>query len=1079
MGKDKTAHIHLEQDNAVLRKRLNEIEELASIGYWEWDLLSQKITWSDQVYKIFGVSKKISEIKVGQFEKMIHPDDLYYFLSERTKALSGDSNVNIIYRVIRPDGEIGIVQEKASIIRNNGNPELILGTVQDITESEKVKNLLSESYLLNLQLFNSVDAGIVIIDPHTKIIEKVNNTATALIGAKENAIIGQKCNHFLCPANENNCPITDLDQKIDHYETLLMKSDGTSLSILKSVKKVYIGDQEKILETFIDNRKEIEAQELFKQSNQELLIAKERAEKNEQIYREQKEEIEFSNERLESLLRISQFSTNKIQELLDFALEEAIKLTNSKIGYIYFYNENTRQFTLNTWSKDVMKECQVANPQTVYDLDKTGIWGEAVRQRKPIVLNDFQSDNPLKKGVPEGHVKLLKFLTIPVIFDNEIVAVAGVANKTTDYNNSDIRQLTLLLDNVWKISERIRLIEELKKAKEKAEENELLLNLILEHSPVLFFIKDENIRSIRLSKNFEQLLGLPLEQMIGKSNNELFPTDFAKKMDADDRLILQANKTTEVEEKYNDKFYTSIKFPVQMEGKPRYLAGYSIDITDRKHAEQALKDSEERWKFALEGARDGLWDWNMETNEVYFSTQWKAMLGFAEEEISNNLEEWSKRLHPDDLQKCNADIQLHLEGKEPFYSNVHRVLCKDGTYKWILDRGKIVQYNEAGKPVRMIGTHTDLTDRVNMEEALKNSEARSKAILQSMPDMMIVHNVEGTILDVYLPVNSTEYNSPLIDIGQKLENILPKELLKQVIPLINKAISTNEMQFLEFSYSRPDGEYFYESRTISFGPDKILSIIRDITERHLAEQIIKQQNCELTNLNKDKDRFVSILAHDLKDPFTTILGFLELLTQNIHKYSIDEIEAHVKIIDDSANRTYNLLIDILQWAKSQMGQLNFEPEDLILANICKLVIDSLSDQVRKKKVVIKCSVQDDISLYADPNMLKTIIRNLVSNAIKFSYENGKINIYTEMDNSNVVTVISDNGVGMSEENMEKLWDKSQPFTTKGTEKESGTGFGLILCQEFVKKHGGKIWVESKVGVGSKFKFTLPYFKSKC
>ncbi|MDP3453530.1 MAG: ATP-binding protein, partial [Bacteroidales bacterium] len=149
------------------------------------------------------------------------------------------------------------------------------------------------------------------------------------------------------------------------------------------------------------------------------------------------------------------------------------------IGYIYFYDETNKQFILNTWSKDVMQECKVMDPQTIYDLDKTGCWGEAVRQRKPIIINDYQAYNHFKKGTPEGHVNLDKFLTIPVFSDNRIVAVAGVANKENDYDSSDVRQLSLLMDSVWKISERISLIKDLTIAKEKAEESDRLKSAFL------------------------------------------------------------------------------------------------------------------------------------------------------------------------------------------------------------------------------------------------------------------------------------------------------------------------------------------------------------------------------------------------------------------------------------------------------------------------------------------------------------------------------------------------------------------------------------------------------------------------
>jgi len=201
--------------------------------------------------------------------------------------------------------------------------------------------------------------------------------------------------------------------------------------------------------------------------------------KSEALLIEKNKEIEKNNQRLKSLLRISQKNTTSIQDLLDFALEEAIKLTESKIGYIYFYNEKTAQFVLNTWSKDVMKECQVAEPQTVYDLEKTGCWGEVVRQRCPVVMNDYESENLLKRGMPAGHVALKKFLSIPVFIGNKIVAVAGVANKETDYNEQDVQQLTLLMDNVWKISERLTLIKNLEEAKEQAEESDRLKSAFL------------------------------------------------------------------------------------------------------------------------------------------------------------------------------------------------------------------------------------------------------------------------------------------------------------------------------------------------------------------------------------------------------------------------------------------------------------------------------------------------------------------------------------------------------------------------------------------------------------------------
>ena len=225
---------------------------------------------------------------------------------------------------------------------------------------------------------------------------------------------------------------------MDHSERVLLAANGKSVPILKSVRRIQWRGQEKLLECFVDISERKQAEE----------------------------EIRRNEERLKSLLSIYQYETEEIQEFLDFALDEAIRLTGSKLGYIYYYIEKTQEFILNTWSKGVMKACRITEPQTRYELSKTGLWGETVRQRKEIIVNDFQADHPLKKGYPEGHAKLYKYLSIPVLSGRDIVAVVGVANKESDYNDSDVLQLRLLMEGVWKVVESKRAEGELKESRE-------------------------------------------------------------------------------------------------------------------------------------------------------------------------------------------------------------------------------------------------------------------------------------------------------------------------------------------------------------------------------------------------------------------------------------------------------------------------------------------------------------------------------------------------------------------------------------------------------------------------------------
>ena len=208
-------------------------------------------------------------------------------------------------------------------------------------------------------------------------------------------------------------------------------------------------------------------------------------------------------------MNILQYHAETTQEFLDYALNEAISLTGSRFGYIYFYREESRQFVLNSWSKDVMGECGVVEPQTCYGLDATGFWGEAVRQGKPVILNDFPAPHALKKGYPEGHVPLTKFMTVPVFHDGGIVAVVGVANKAEDYNETDVLQLTLLMDAVWKSVDAMRVAEALR-------ESERRFRRVYEDSPVAYHSLDSDGKLLDVNPAWLGMLGYAREEVLGR-----------------------------------------------------------------------------------------------------------------------------------------------------------------------------------------------------------------------------------------------------------------------------------------------------------------------------------------------------------------------------------------------------------------------------------------------------------------------------------------------------------------------------------------------------------------------------------
>ncbi|MCK4919559.1 MAG: PAS domain-containing protein, partial [Bacteroidales bacterium] len=306
--------------------------------------------------------------------------------------------------------------------------------------------------------------------------------------------------------------------------------------------------------------------------------------------------------------------------------------------------------------------------------------------------------------------------------------------------------------------------------------------------------------------------------------------------------------------------------------------------------------------------------------------------------------------------------------------------------------------------------------RKQADIALLESERKYITTLSVLPDMLFYLNNKGTFLDCQF----SKFDELLFEkeafIGKTIHEIMPPAIATQGMHAISKALGTDSLQIFEYALDLPKGKQFYEMRIVRFAPNEILGIARNITDKTKAELIIQQQNEELKKLNIDKDRFISILGHDLRSPFNNLLGLSELLTKNIHYYDIDKIEKLANGINISARNTCNLMDDLLMWTSSQQGSIVFKPQNLSLTDICNDVLITLNPTADAKKIVINCLAEDNFNVFADADMLKTILRNLVSNAIKFTNNDGTININAEQNSENVTILISDNGIGISPDN---------------------------------------------------------------
>jgi len=236
---------------------------------------------------------------------------------------------------------------------------------------------------------------------------------------------------------------------------------------------------------------------------------------------------------------------------------------------------------------------------------------------------------------------------------------------------------------------------------------------------------------------------------------------------------------------------------------------------------------------------------------------------------------------------------------------------------------------------------------------------------------------------------------------------------------------------------------------------------------------LKKSETELQEANHTKDTFFSIIAHDLKNPFQALISGTDFLSRNIHKFEKDTIKELMEQLNISAENTYDLLQNLLAWSQSQTGALNFKPQNIHLFDLVQDVISVLDYQAGAKGIQVRDNIGKEIRIFADSDMLETVIRNLISNGLKFTKPDGEVTINAKRTGGLVEISVSDTGVGIANNNLQNLFKIDKKQSAPGTEGEMGTGIGLILSKEFVQKNGGDMWVESTPNVGSKFTFSVP------
>lgn len=494
-----------------------------------------------------------------------------------------------------------------------------------------------------------------------------------------------------------------------------------------------------------------------------------------------------------------------------------------------------------------------------------------------------------------------------------------------------------------------------------------------------------------------------------------------------------------------------------------------------------LSASEKKYRDLIENSHDIIYTINTDGVLTFVSPSWSVLLGYPIDQVAGH--SIYDFIHPDDIPVYKKWLNRGTESGKRQEEIEYRMKRERGDWCWYASSA-VPLFEETGTVIGFEEISRDISERKRVEEALRISEERLQLTL----------NVSQIGIWDWDLKNDTWYTSPIYygmlgyeavsGLGDReiwIDRVHPDDK-HMVEKNIQKVLSGESKDYqYEARLRHADGSYRWVKvigHVVEWdnknNPVRLIGIRLDITESKNAENKNKRMNEELKELNLAKDKLFSVIAHDLRSPFQGLLGLTEMMAVQSHEFSPSEMADFSKRLHDSVSSLYKLLENLLEWAELQKDSISFTPKELKLSEIFMKSTEAIRQNALQKEIVIQSEISNEHTIYADEKMVNSVLRNLLSNALKFSFRGGRVVVRSgSNDDGSIEISVTDNGVGISADLMGKLFKAGEKVRSAGTENEPSTGLGLLLCKEFVEKNGGKIWAESGEGKGSTFYFTLP------
>ena len=524
------------------------------------------------------------------------------------------------------------------------------------------------------------------------------------------------------------------------------------------------------------------------------------------------------------------------------------------------------------------------------------------------------------------------------------------------------------------------------------------------------------------------------------------------------------------------------------------------NISDRKQSEEALRESEMRFRSVFDNAAVGISLAALDGKHLAVNQSLCQMLGYTENELQ--VLTFHEITHPEDLEIDLYHHQKLLDNEIDSFHIEKRFLHKNGQFIWGLMSVSIVQdpQNQPMYDIALIQNINELKttqqelSKLNQELEIRiqqrtadlaESEKHTQEILNAIPDLLLRLKQDGTCLDCMLSIVPDK--EAFVPIKQHISEVLSPLVLAEQLAVFNKAIITGEVQIYEHKLQKY-GEWVYEEVRVSpCGEDEVLVLVRNINDRKHAEEALQLSNEKLIATNKElervtrlKDEFLATMSHELRTPLNAVLGLSEGLLEEIFGELNQRQQSSLKTIQKSGQHLLELINDILDVAKIEAGMFTLDLASVSVRYLCDSSLSFVKHQATQKNIRLNLIVHDDVptAIVIDERRMRQLLINLLSNAVKFTPKDGTVNLEANLAKENFKTElrfsVSDTGIGISVEDIDKLFQPFVQIDSSLSRQYAGTGLGLNLVKKLAELHGGQVSVGSKVGEGSCFTVSFPY-----